>query len=66
MEMQKSLGDLCSKTERLIADVKSQGDKIDKLRMRFAWVAGAAAVVGFIFATLLVVARFIPLSALSG
>jgi hypothetical protein len=44
--MQKSIGELCAKTERLITDVKSQGDKVDGIRLTLAWVAGGAAVVG--------------------
>ncbi len=60
MELQRSIGDLSAKTDRLIADVKSQSDKVDKLRMRFAWVTGAAAVIGFLLAVIMAVARFLP------
>ncbi len=60
IEMQRSLGELSAKTDRLIADVKSQGDKIDTVRMRFSWVAGGAAVVGFLIALLLATLRFLP------
>jgi hypothetical protein len=31
--MQRSIGELAAKTDRLIADVKSQGDKIDRVRL---------------------------------
>jgi hypothetical protein len=48
IEMQKSIGELCAKTDRLISDVKSHGDKIDGIRLTLAWVAGGAAVVGVI------------------
>lgn len=48
IEMQKSIGELCAKTDRLIADVKSHGEKIDKIRMTLAWVAGGAAVTAVI------------------
>lgn len=60
MEMQRSIGDLAAKTDRLIADVKSQGEKIDSVRMKIAWVTGGAAVVGFLVAMLLAAARFLP------
>nr|WP_250809350.1 hypothetical protein [Neorhizobium tomejilense] len=62
MEMQKSIGELAAKTDRLITDVKSQGEKVDALRMRFALIAGGTAVVGFILATVLAVLRFVPAS----
>lgn len=48
MEMQRSIGDLAAKTDRLITDVKSQGDKIDGIRTTIAWFTGAAAAVGLI------------------
>jgi hypothetical protein len=48
IQMQKSIGELCAKTDRLISDVKSHGDKIDGIRLTLAWVAGGAAVVGVI------------------
>lgn len=48
IEMQKSIGELSAKTDRLISDVKSHGDKIDGIRLTLAWVAGGAAVVGVI------------------
>jgi hypothetical protein len=60
--MQRSIGELAAKTDRLIADVKSQGEKIDGVRLKLAWVAGGAAVVGFLVAVLLAVARFWPLA----
>jgi hypothetical protein len=62
IEMQRTLGELSAKTDRLMTDVKSQGDKIDKVRLRLSWVAGGAAVVGFFVAVLLVVLRFLPLN----
>ena len=61
MEMQRSIGDLAAKTDRLIADVKSQGEKLDGVRMKIAWVGGGAAVVGFLLALLLGVIRYLPL-----
>lgn len=62
MEMKHSLGELSAKTDRLIQDVQSQGKKIDTIRIRLSWVAGGTAVVGFIFATVLAVLRFVPAS----
>jgi hypothetical protein len=62
MEMKGSIGQLIAKTDRLVEDVGSQGKKLDALRMRFAWVAGGTAVVGFIFATILAVLKFVPAS----
>ena len=60
-EMQRSIGELCAKTDRLIADVKSQGDKIDAIRMRLAWVAGGGAVVGtMIGAAIAIVVKMLP------
>jgi hypothetical protein len=61
IEMQRSIGELSAKTDRLISDVKSQGEKIDSVRMRLAWMTGGAAVVGFLIATVLAVLRFIPI-----
>lgn len=60
IEMQRSVGELTAKVDRLISDVKSQGDKIDGVRMRLAWVAGGAAAVGFLLALGLTAARFWP------
>jgi hypothetical protein len=45
MELQKSVGELSSKVDRLIDDAKSQGDKLDKVRTKLAYVSGAAAVI---------------------
>ena len=60
VEMQRSIGELVAKTDRLITDVKSQGDKIDSVRMKLAWIAGATAVVGFLVAVVLAFARLLP------
>ena len=60
MEMQRSLGELSSDVKRMSVDLKSTSDKVDSLRMRFAWVTGGAAVVGFLVATALAFARFAP------
>lgn len=42
------IGKLTSKVDRLIDDVKSQGTKLDKLRLTVAWVGGGAAVLAFL------------------
>jgi hypothetical protein len=60
MEMHKTIGELVARTDRLIADVKSQGDKIDILRIRFAWVTGGAFVVGILISILLAALRMLP------
>ena len=62
MEMQRSIGELASKTDRLISDVKSQGDKLDVIRHRFSWLAGIGATVGFLIALGLAAAKFLPLA----
>jgi hypothetical protein len=59
-DMRGSVGELCAKVDRLIADVKSQSEKIDAVRMRLAWVTGAAAVVGALVGVALALARFVP------
>jgi hypothetical protein len=60
IELQRSVGELCAKVDRLIGDVKSQGDKIDALRMRVAWVTGGAAVVGVLVGAAFVILRYVP------
>jgi hypothetical protein len=62
IEMQRSLGDLSAKVDRLITDVKGQGEKIDGVRIKFAWFTGAAAVLSFLFATGLALVKFWPTS----
>jgi hypothetical protein len=46
MEVQKALGDLTAKTERLISDVSGHGTKIDDIRHQISFVKGALWVVG--------------------
>ena len=60
IEMQRSIGELCAKVDRLIADVDKQGGKIDTIRMRMAWIAGGAAFLGFILALAIAIAKLIP------
>jgi hypothetical protein len=43
MEMQKSVGQLNANVERLIADSKSQGEKIDGLRHQATFIKGGLA-----------------------
>lgn len=62
IEMQRSLGDLSAKVDRLINDTKSHGEKIDSVRMKFAWVAGGTAAVGFVIAMTLASLRFLPIT----
>ena len=54
------IGRLTSTVERLVSDVRSQGEKIDGIRIRIAWVTGAAAVIGFMLALGLAALRFLP------
>jgi hypothetical protein len=46
MEVQKTIGDLTAKTERLISDVAGHGTKIDGIRHQIAFVKGALWVIG--------------------
>jgi hypothetical protein len=64
MEMKESVGQLSAKTDRLIADVKSQGDKVDAIRTKLTLVAGGAAVIGFLFAAILAFAKLLPIETL--
>jgi len=66
---ERSIGELSAKTDRLIFDVGSLNvkfdavnGKVDGLRMRLAWLTGASAVVGFLFATALAVVKFLPIA----
>jgi hypothetical protein len=56
IEMQKSIEELCAKTDRLLGDVKSHGEKIDRIRLTLAWVAGGAAVIG---AAIVIAAKYL-------
>lgn len=44
------IGKLTSSVDRLIADVKSQGDKIDTIRHHVSFIKGAAWVIGILIA----------------
>jgi hypothetical protein len=64
IELQRSIGELSAKTDRLIADVKSHSDKIDRIRLTLAWVAGGAAVVGVLVgAGITIAVKMIPIIA---
>jgi hypothetical protein len=43
-EMQRSIGELAAKTDRLIADVKTQGDKLDRPQHQATFINGGLAV----------------------
>ena len=58
--MRIAVGEDMARTDRLIADVSSQGTKIDGIRMKFAWVAGGAATVGFLMAVALATIKLLP------
>jgi hypothetical protein len=64
MELKGSVGQLIAKVDRLVSDVGEHGKKIEKINQKIAWVAGAGAAAGAIFAALLgivvVVVKFIP------
>lgn len=55
MEMQKSISDLAAKTERLIADVAKQNEKIDKVRSQIGFARGAVWIIGTLLAATLTV-----------
>jgi hypothetical protein len=61
MEMKGSVGELSAKVDRLIADTKSQGEKIEGIRMLLAWVAGGSAMLGAILALGVVVLKYWPI-----
>jgi hypothetical protein len=48
MELQKSVGEINAKVDRLAGDLKSQGEKLDKLRIWAASLGGGAAVLAFL------------------
>lgn len=48
MQVQKSIGELSAKADRLILDVHSHGEKIDGVRHQIAFVRGAMWVIGFV------------------
>ena len=60
MEMKESIGQLSAKTDRLVADVKSQGEKVDAIRTKMTLVTGGAMVIGFFIALILAIAKLLP------
>jgi hypothetical protein len=66
IEMQKSIGELVAKTDRLIADVSSQGEKIDAVRIVNAWVGGAFALLIFLFGVVISIMQVWPLPKIPG
>lgn len=58
MDLQKTVGSLTSKVDRLIDDVSSHGNKIDRLRLTLAWAGGIAVAVMFFLS---IAARIIPI-----
>ena len=48
IEMQRSLGDLCAKVDRLIVDVGKQSEKVSELRDTVSFVRGAIWVIGIL------------------
>ena len=50
MEMQRTLGEMSSKLDRVVADVKSHGEKLDTIRSQISFVKGALWVLGGLMA----------------
>ena len=46
MELQKTIGDLSAKTDRLITDVAGHGTKIERIGHQISFVKGALWVIG--------------------
>jgi len=60
IEMQRCIGELSAKVDRLISDTGKQGEKIDSVRIKIAWVTGAAAVVGVLLGATLTILSKMP------
>ena len=60
MELKGSVHELISEVRRLSVDMKSTSEKVDALRIRFAWVTGASAVIGALAAAVFALLRFAP------
>ncbi len=50
MEMQRTLGEMFGKLDRVVADVKSHGEKLDIIRSQISFVKGALWVLGGLMA----------------
>jgi hypothetical protein len=64
MELKESVGQLRAKTDRLIANVKSQGKKIETNRAKMSLVAGGTIVIGFLFASIFALKKLLPIEML--
>jgi hypothetical protein len=62
MEMQRTLGELCGKVDRMAEDLKSQGNKIDAVRLTLARVGGGIAVLVVLISLVGAAIRFWPFS----
>jgi hypothetical protein len=62
MEMQRTLGELCGKVERMGADLKSQGEKLDGVRLTLARVGGGIAVLVVVVGLISAAVKFWPSS----
>ncbi|MGB8901222.1 MAG: hypothetical protein WCC90_19200, partial [Methylocella sp.] len=58
-EMQRSIGELAAKTDRLIADVKTQGHKLDRLQHQASFIKGGLAASVFFITAIVAVAGWI-------
>jgi len=60
IEMQKTLGALSAKVDRLVDDVKVHGDRIDGLRLKMAIFAGGGAAIGGLIGALVAIMNSVP------
>ncbi len=58
-EIQRSIGELAAKTDWHIADVKTQGDKLDRLQHQATFIKGGLAVSVFFITAIVAVAGWI-------
>jgi hypothetical protein len=63
MEMQRTLGELCAKVERLGGDLKGQSDKLDAVRITMARVGGGIAVLIVLISLVAALIKFLPFGA---
>jgi hypothetical protein len=50
MEIQRTLGEMSSKLDRVVTDVKSHGEKLDTIRSQISFVRGVLWVLGALLA----------------
>ena len=60
MEMQKAVGILTAKVDRLCEDVKTHGERLDGMRLKMALIAGGAAALGGLIGALIAVVNAVP------